>query len=146
MTNNVGLTFSVTDTISRFTISIERDQLELVTLNIILVKSKIRKYLKSKEIWLIKVLPSVLWALFIFQHCFGKLLQFGYSVLFKGSKRIGISRSFTSWIKVAKRNYEVTLVKVSGERSCQICCYTALLNNSDQNKFLFYLQVGMKVC
>ena len=50
MTNNVGLTFSVTDTISRFTISIERDQLELVTLNIILVKSKIRKYLKSKEI------------------------------------------------------------------------------------------------
>jgi hypothetical protein len=43
MTNNVGLTFSVSDTISQFTISIERDQLELVTLNIILIKSKIKK-------------------------------------------------------------------------------------------------------
>ena len=36
MTNNVALTFSVGDTTLRFTISIEQDKLELVTLNIIL--------------------------------------------------------------------------------------------------------------
>ena len=35
MTNNVGLTFRVDDTIPRITISIEAKQLELVTLNII---------------------------------------------------------------------------------------------------------------
>ena len=35
MTNNVGLTFSVGETILRFTITIEQDKLELVTLNII---------------------------------------------------------------------------------------------------------------
>ena len=35
MTNNVGLTFSVGDTMLQFTISIEQDNLELVTLNII---------------------------------------------------------------------------------------------------------------
>ena len=35
MTHNVGFTFSVGDTTPRFTISIEQDQLELVTLNII---------------------------------------------------------------------------------------------------------------
>ena len=35
MTLNVGFTFSVGDTTPRFTISIEQDQLELVTLNII---------------------------------------------------------------------------------------------------------------
>ena len=35
MTNNVGLTFSVGDAIPRFTISIEQDKLQLVTLNMI---------------------------------------------------------------------------------------------------------------
>jgi hypothetical protein len=37
MTNNVGLTFSVGDTTPWFTISIEQDDLELVTVNIIFI-------------------------------------------------------------------------------------------------------------
>jgi hypothetical protein len=35
MINNDGVTFSIGETIPRFTISIEQDKLELVTLNII---------------------------------------------------------------------------------------------------------------